>query len=135
MKLEYLLLPSDTTFNTSIANSTSKNLRIKKHKPNLTDAERESIYNILSKYSVKGKLPRGLLREISIRFGVKPRTISRIWHQGQKSIKLGFKSADVCSRIKFNSGRKKSCIGSIERLYQNEFSLVKSNEYNNLYIN
>ncbi|KXN66646.1 hypothetical protein CONCODRAFT_73542 [Conidiobolus coronatus NRRL 28638] len=78
MKLEYLLLPSTTTLDTSLINSSSKNLRIKQHKPNLTDSERESIYNLLNQYSVKGKLPRGLLGEISVRFGVKPRTDAKI---------------------------------------------------------
>jgi hypothetical protein len=133
MKLEYLLIPTDAT--PAYSMQIFKNYKIKQQKPNLTDRERESIYSQLSQYSVNGKLPRGLLGEISSQFGVKPRTISRIWHQGQESIRQGFKSANVCSRIKFNSGRKKSYTGSVIKLYQDNLSLKKCRDYNNLYIN
>jgi hypothetical protein len=76
-------------------------------KPNLTNSERQKIYDLLNRSSFNGKLPRGILSEVSLRFKVKPRTISRIWHQGQESVASG-KEADVCSRIKLKSGRKKN---------------------------
>ncbi|KXN66647.1 hypothetical protein CONCODRAFT_11455, partial [Conidiobolus coronatus NRRL 28638] len=56
----------------------------KVQKPNLTNSERQKIYDLLNRSSFNGKLPRGILSEISLRFKVKPRTISRIWHQGQE---------------------------------------------------
>jgi hypothetical protein len=102
MKIEYLLIQS------SVSNTIPDTRIIKQAKRNLSDYERESIYTILNQNSSHGKLPRGILSEISKRFGVKPRTISRIWYQGQESIKRGYRSPIVCSRIKFKSGRKKS---------------------------
>jgi hypothetical protein len=124
MKIEYLLLPSSIA-NPSQITSNPTNYRIKQNKPNLTDIERESIYSLLNKYSFNGKLPRGILGEISSQFGVKPRTISRIWHQGQESIRKGFIRPNVCSKIKFNSGRKKSCT-DVMKMYQRELGKLSN---------
>jgi hypothetical protein len=77
-------------------------------KPNLTDLERRFIYQFLSERSHEGKLPKGIAAHLSSKFSVTPRTISRIWQQGQRSISDGLPYANVESRIKFKSGRKKN---------------------------
>jgi hypothetical protein len=78
-------------------------------KPNLTDLERRQIYQILSERSFNGKLPKGIISYLGSEFNVTPRTISRVWKQGQISIASGYPYANVESRIKLKSGRKKTC--------------------------
>jgi hypothetical protein len=91
------------------AHSSSTKDDSKVQKPNLTNSQRQKIYDLLNRSSFNGKLPRGILSEVSLRFKVKPRTISRIWHQGQESVASG-KEANVSSRIKLKSGRKKNLV-------------------------
>jgi hypothetical protein len=79
----------------------------KNQKPNLTNLERKQIYYLLSERSYEGKLPKGIITHLSLQFNVNPRTISRIWKQGQRSISDGLQYPNVESRIKFKSGRKK----------------------------
>jgi hypothetical protein len=104
MKIQNLLISKESPAQEEVA----KPRKIKASKPNLTNQERLIIYELLKQNSFNGKLPRGILADISERFGVKPRTISRIWHQGQESLRSGLQYPNVCSRIKINSGRKKN---------------------------
>jgi hypothetical protein len=115
MKIEFLLA---TNTSTTISSVLKKYRKQKQNKPNLTDKERAIIYSLLKQSAFNGRLPRGVLGEISQRFGVKPRTVSRIWQQGEESIRRGFMYPNVRSKIKFNSGRKKNCKGL--KFYQKE---------------
>jgi hypothetical protein len=93
----------------------------KSQKPNLTDLERRQIYQILSGCSFNGKLPKGIVSHLGSEFNVTPRTISRIWKQGQISITSGLPYADVESKIKFKSGRKKFCSSLVLKSQRSQF--------------
>jgi hypothetical protein len=109
--LEHIYESEEDLHSQDQAHSSGTKDENKVQKPNLTNSERQKIYDFLNRCSFNGKLPRGILSEVSLRFKVKPRTISRIWHQGQESIASG-KEANVSSRIKLKSGRKKNLVHS-----------------------
>jgi hypothetical protein len=126
---EYLSSPNNSSSNSehvpgsedeNVYNDSTKahnpNNKFKKiQKPNLTNSERQKIYDLLNQSSFNGKLPRGMLTEMSLRFKVRPRTISRIWIQGKKSVASG-KEVNVSSRIKLKSGRKKNSVHPKSRI-------------------
>lgn len=76
-------------------------------KANLPDSERNAILQTLLSHSEDGKLKTGELSRVADKFKLSTKTISRIWHRAKECWASGMKHADVGSRIKVRSGRKK----------------------------
>lgn len=76
-------------------------------KANLTDDERNGVLQSLLSAEKEGKLPKGVIGAVAAKFNVHRHTISRIWTKAKADFKAGMKFADVRSRIKGNSGRKR----------------------------
>lgn len=74
---------------------------------NLTDETRQSILESLLRLSEDDKLPRGAIQRVADQFKVFRKTVGRIWSRAKECYAKGMKSADVSSRIKGNSGRKR----------------------------
>lgn len=79
-------------------------------KPNLTNSQRQKIYETLLEASLGGKLPHGILTRLGKQFKVSSLTISRIWNQGRRSLSEGSEFANVNSQIPLKSGRKRKPI-------------------------
>ncbi|GJX37032.1 transposase, Tc1-like protein [Tanacetum coccineum] len=58
-------------------------------KPNLSNSERQAIYESLLEKSIHGELIQGSIPEVARKFGVCDRTVSRIWHQAKLQILNG----------------------------------------------
>ena len=74
---------------------------------NLSNDERNAIFQKSLTFVKSGKLCKGALTEVSKQFNVCTKTVSRIWHRSQENLDDGKKSADVSSRIKLKSGGKR----------------------------
>ncbi|ETV74117.1 hypothetical protein H257_11082 [Aphanomyces astaci] len=77
-------------------------------KTHLDHDERRSIYESLLAVSSSGILPRGAIVKLARQHNCHPDTVKRVWAGGQSSIREGHISADVSSKIRGNSGRKKT---------------------------
>eukprot|EP00171_Calliarthron_tuberculosum_P001066 IDg1066t1 len=75
-------------------------------KPNLTDDQRQAVYNALLTSSDNGKLKRGSIKAVAEQFEVSRDTVERIWKRRKSSLAAGSVSADVRGRKRGNSGRK-----------------------------
>ena len=73
---------------------------------NLSNNQRNAIYDHLLEKTVNGKLPRGSMTSASTIFNVSRSTIYRIWKRGKSSRVSSTSNANVDSRIKANSGRR-----------------------------
>lgn len=76
--------------------------------PNLTNAERQSVYEYLLEHQVNGKLPHKTIKKAITHFKKSRSTISRIWRQAKKSKAAGQAPADVTSKKKEKCGRKRN---------------------------
>lgn len=76
---------------------------------NLSNEERNAILQTLLVRSNNNKLPKGTIKDVAGEFKVSSKTISRIWARAGQCTSQGMKFANVNSRIKGNSGRKKLC--------------------------
>ena len=74
---------------------------------NLTDGERNGRLQSFLSLSKSGKLPIGAIQETASKFQVVSKAISRIWKRAQEYFSKGLTYAEVSSKIKFKSGRKK----------------------------
>ena len=75
-------------------------------KKNLSDTERQSIYQRLLQKSFNGKTKKGSICETAALFDVSPRTVRRIWHRAQHQVCHGV-TVDVSSKMPKVVGRKK----------------------------
>lgn len=73
---------------------------------NLTNRQRQAIFEALLKQSQNGKLKRGCLNEVAALFSVNVKTVSRIWQQAKTRVANGV-AVDVSSRKKGRVGRKR----------------------------
>ncbi|MEN9567564.1 MAG: hypothetical protein RLZZ69_2760 [Cyanobacteriota bacterium] len=73
---------------------------------NLTNDERQAVYEMVLSKSVHGKPAKGSFTDTAAHFKVHPLTVSRIWKVGQKSIAEGSICANVSSKKKDKCGRK-----------------------------
>lgn len=78
-----------------------------REKRNLTDSERQAVLQTLLKKANDLKLPKGTIESTATELKVSGATVSRIWNVAKRSYAKGEKAADVSSKIKQNSGRKK----------------------------
>ena len=60
---------------------------------------RHAIFSRLQQVCVRGRLPRGALRDLALTYGCHERTIRRVWDQGQASILDGAAAVDVASKM------------------------------------
>lgn len=74
---------------------------------NLTNETRQSILEALLRRFKDNKLPRGAIQDIAEQFNVYRKTVGRIWSRAKECYAKGMNFADVRSRIKGNSGRKR----------------------------
>ena len=58
-------------------------------KSNLTNDERQTIYQSLLQESLNGELKNGSIKKLARKFSVSERTISRIWHRAKLQILQG----------------------------------------------
>lgn len=72
---------------------------------NLTNEERQEIYQALLVRSDGQKLKRGSIGEVAAMFSVSKKTFHRIWSRGKACIAMGLK-ANVSSRLQGRAGRK-----------------------------
>jgi len=78
-----------------------------RQKKNLSNDERQAIYEFLLTQSNDGKLKKGSMGAAANLYSASIRTVSRIWHRAILSIANGANSADVSSRIAGTVGRRK----------------------------
>lgn len=95
----------------------------KTRKRNLTNPERQALFQELLKRSKDGKLQHGTIRETATRFNISERTVSRIWKRGSETATNYLTPGNVDSRKKGNSGRKKKSLSEIH-------SKIKAAPYN-----
>ncbi|OMO72576.1 Transposase, Tc1-like protein [Corchorus olitorius] len=80
-----------------------------KHSRNLTNQQRQTIYEMLLKQSKDGVLSKGSLTSLATMFSVSPKTIGRIWKQAKLCMENGL-IVNVSSKLTGNVGRKKILI-------------------------
>lgn len=91
---------------------------------NLSNDERNGVLqSLLLKLTGPHTLERGAVKEVAASFNVSPRTVSRIWAKYRSDRAAGKICADVSSRKKGSSGRKK-----ID--YASNFALIKDVPFN-----
>lgn len=73
---------------------------------NVSDGKRRVIYDSLLEKSNDRKLPKGTITSVAYEHHVSNKTVSRIWHCGQKSLKDSAPAAKVSSQSKENCDRK-----------------------------
>ena len=73
---------------------------------NLTDDERQAVYEMVLSKMTNGKPAKGSFTAIAGQFRVHPLTVSRIWKAGAKSIAEGSICANVSSKRKGKCGKK-----------------------------
>lgn len=66
---------------------------------------RRLIYQALLARSTNGKLKRHVTREVAELFGVRLRTVQRLWQRGKSSLDQGI-PVDICNRKRGTAGRK-----------------------------
>ncbi|KAJ0028852.1 hypothetical protein Pint_35022 [Pistacia integerrima] len=73
---------------------------------NLTNEQRQAIFESLLKRSVNGQLKKNITSEVAQLFSVSMRTVQRIWQRGKENEVLD-SSTNVSSRKALNCGRKR----------------------------
>lgn len=96
-----------------------------KRKRNLTNQERQAIFEILVVESDNGKLSGALFSEIAASFSTTERTVRRIWARGTACIYDGLR-VDVSSKLQGRVGRKRIQIN------ENEFTGLSLRERSNV---
>ena len=99
-------------------------------KRNLTDAERNAVYQSLLLRSENGKIPYGTFSLLAKKFKTSRRTITRIWKRGRETSRNEFVPGNVNSRKKGNSGPRKkdysNLLRTVESVPLNDRSTTRS---------
>ncbi|KAL5728781.1 hypothetical protein ACHQM5_001821 [Ranunculus cassubicifolius] len=86
--------------------TSTNNSVISKSRKNLTNEERQNIFEAVSKQCYNGKIKKGAFTNVAALFSVTPRTIQKIWMRGKTCIDNGVK-VDVAHRLTERTGRKR----------------------------
>jgi methylphosphotriester-DNA--protein-cysteine methyltransferase len=89
-----------------LLNSNQKDANECSRRPDLTDRERQDVYEELLQRYHKGILKKGSTNAVADKFNIHPRTVQRVWERAKKCMEDRV-AVDVSSRKPKNTGRKK----------------------------
>ncbi|XP_071053572.1 uncharacterized protein [Onthophagus taurus] len=100
-------------------------------KPNLSNEQRQGVLQYLLKNVSNEKLKHGAIKQCSTKFNVCTRTINRIWNTAKQDYNVGSCTANVVSKKKGNSGRKRKDREGIKKKIS-EVSIAQRSTIRNL---